>query len=306
LPNAARISATRGKGDRGPSPAVAALIENARGAERLGQRVLARAHYEEALRTLASGDELPTATAILRWIAGTHFADANHAAAEDCVTAAIATAEAWSDDVAIGYAVNMLGMFRWQQGDLDQAVQLYNDARDHAIRTGDAKLAAVTAQNLGVIANIRGDFARALQFYQASLADYRAMGLQRDVCVALNNLGMVYTDTERWDDAELSYREAVELARDLGDVALRVQIEVNVVEMWVARGDMAPRWRRRGRRDGARLTDGRQHRSLATRIGSWASSRAKRRPDERRVDARARSGGGIGAAGHAAARRDVA
>jgi diguanylate cyclase (GGDEF)-like protein/putative nucleotidyltransferase with HDIG domain len=239
LPNAARPSATRTKGDRGPSPAVAAHIENARGAERVGQRELARAYYEEALRALASGDELPTATTILRWIAGTHFADANHAAAEDCVAAAIATAEAWRDDIAVGYAVNMLGMFRWQQGELDAAVELYNDARERAIRTGDAKLAAVTAQNLGVIANIRGDFTRALQFYQASLADYRAMGLVRDVCVALNNLGMVYTDTERWEEAEFSYREAVELVRDLGDVALRVQIEVNVVEMWVARGDIA-------------------------------------------------------------------
>ena len=63
------------------------------------------------------------------------------------------------------------------------------------------------------------------------------MGLVRDVCIALNNLGMVYTDTERWDEAELSYREAVELVRDLRDIALRVQIEVNVVEMWVARRD---------------------------------------------------------------------
>src|SRR5687767_3002502 len=132
----------------------------------------------------------------------------------------------------------MLGMFRWQQGDLDEAVRLYNDARELAVRGGDARLAAVTAQNLGVIANIRGDFVRALQFYQASLADYRAMGLQRDVCVALNNCGMVYTDTERWDDAEHAYREALELVRELGDVGLRVQIEVNAVEMWVARGDI--------------------------------------------------------------------
>jgi tetratricopeptide (TPR) repeat protein len=128
-------------------------------------------------------------------------------------------------------------MFRWQQGDLDEAVRLYNDARERAIRTGDARLAAITAQNLGVIANIRGDFARALEFYQASLADYRSMGLVRDVCIALNNLGMVYTDTERWDEAELSYREAIELVRDLRDIGLRVQIEVNVVEMWVARLD---------------------------------------------------------------------
>jgi diguanylate cyclase (GGDEF)-like protein/putative nucleotidyltransferase with HDIG domain len=225
--------------DLRPSPAVAGYIEAARAAERVGQRHLARSHYEEALRSLTRGDEPPTTTTILRWIAGSHFAEANHAAAEDCVIAAIATAEAWGDSVAVGYAVNMLGMFRWQQGELDEAVRLYNDARERAIRTGDAKLAAITAQNLGVIANIRGDFARALEFYQASLADYRSMGLVRDVCIALNNLGMVYTDTERWDEAELSYREAIELVRDLRDVALRVQIEVNVVEMWVARRDFA-------------------------------------------------------------------
>ena len=224
-------------GDVGPSAAVAGYIEAARAAERVGQRHLARSHYEEALRSLTRGDELPTATTILRWIAGSHFADANHGAAEDCVTAAIATAEAWDDSLAVGYAVNMLGMFRWQQGELDEAVRLYNDARERAVRAGDAKLAAITAQNLGVIANIRGDFARALEFYQASLADYRSMGLVRDVCIALNNLGMVYTDTERWDEAELSYREAIELVRDLRDIGLRVQIEVNVVEMWVARRD---------------------------------------------------------------------
>src|SRR3954468_9982789 len=96
-------------GDLGPSPAVSGYIDAARAAERVGQRHLARSHYEEALRSLTGGDELPTATTILRWIAGSHFADANHAAAEDCVTAAIATAEAWGDSLAVGYAVNMLG-----------------------------------------------------------------------------------------------------------------------------------------------------------------------------------------------------
>jgi len=217
---------------------VAAFIDAARAAERIGQRPAARAHYEQALRALEHGDEAPTATTLLRWIAGSHFAEANHAAAEDCVEAAIACAEAWGDEGAVANAINLRAIFRWQQGELDEAARLYADARERAIHVGDARLAAMTAQNLGVIANIRGDFTRALLFYQASLADYRTMGLPRDVCVALNNLGMVYTDTERWEEAEHAYREAVELARDLGDIALRVQIEVNVVEMWIARGDI--------------------------------------------------------------------
>ena len=53
-------------GDVGPSAAVAGYIEAARAAERVGQRHLARSHYEEALRSLTRGDELPTATTILR------------------------------------------------------------------------------------------------------------------------------------------------------------------------------------------------------------------------------------------------
>jgi diguanylate cyclase (GGDEF)-like protein/putative nucleotidyltransferase with HDIG domain len=226
-------------GDRGRWSAVAGYIEAARAAERVGQRHLARAHYEDALRALSSGGEPPTATTILRWIAGSYFSEANHAAAEDCLTTAIATAEAWGDDVAVAYGINMLGVFRWQQGELDEAVRLYNDARERAVHLGDGMLAAMTAQNLGVISNIRGDFSRALEFYQAALADYRSMGLVRDVCIALNNLGMVYTDMERWDEAELVYQEAIELVRDLREVGLRVQIEVNVVEMWVARREFA-------------------------------------------------------------------
>lgn len=238
MPRKAARGNRRAKVDRGLSPTTADCIEAARAAERVGQHAVAREQFENALRSLPAGDAAPTATTILRWIAGSHFAEANHAAAEDCVTAAVATAEAWGDELAVGYAINMLGMFRWQQGDLDEAARLYNDARERAVHSGDAKLAAVTAQNLGVIANIRGEFTRALEFYQASLADYRVMGLQRDVCVALNNCGMVYTDTERWDEAEGAFSEAVERVRDLGDVGLRVQIEVNVVEMWVARGDI--------------------------------------------------------------------
>jgi hypothetical protein len=30
---------------------------------------------------------------------------------------------------------------------------------------------------------------------------------------------MVFTDTEQWQDAELAYREAIEIVRDLRDVA---------------------------------------------------------------------------------------
>ena len=66
-------------------------------------------------------------------------------------------------------------------------------------------------QNLGVIANIRGDLDVALRYYEASLASYRSLGLANDVCVALNNLGKLHTDTARWADAHRAYSEALQI-----------------------------------------------------------------------------------------------
>jgi putative nucleotidyltransferase with HDIG domain len=54
----------------------------------------------------------------------------------------------------------------------------------------------------------------------------------------LNNMGMVYVSLGRWDDAERCYDEALAEAIRWGDRASSRMIEVNCVEMWLARGDV--------------------------------------------------------------------
>src|SRR6185436_15028002 len=123
------------------------------------------------------------------------------------------------------------------QGNLDQAEALYLEARSHAIDSGETRLAAMTAQNLGVIAMIRGDHERALRYYRTSLAEFRTLGAPKEVLGALNNMGMLCTDLERWDDATRAFDEAVQIAQALGDIPSRVLIEVNRAELAIGRGD---------------------------------------------------------------------
>ena len=167
------------------------LVEEGQAAERRGQRAQARERYELALHHLGTEADGHRASAVLRWIARTYQVDADMDSALDCIAAAIAVAEAWGDEAAAGHAINIEAVVRWQQGDLDEAERLYLVARARALRAHDAKLAAMTAQNLGVIANIRGDLDEARRHYEASLAEYRSLGLAKDVCVALNNLGLL-------------------------------------------------------------------------------------------------------------------
>ena len=215
--------------------------EIARGqeAERTGRRVEARAHYESALSLLRgdAGDTI-TAAMLMRRIAFTHQVDLDLDAAEDCATAALAVSEASADDAGVGHATNILAIVQWRRGNIEEAERLYIAARASARRCGDVTLAAMTSQNLGVLASMGGDLRAALRFYHSSLADYRALGLSNEMMRALNNLGLLYTDLERWDAAQRSYAEAVEIGTLSGDLSALITVHLNVAGMWIARQDV--------------------------------------------------------------------
>ena len=214
-----------------------ALIDEAQLAERQGRYSEARALYERAMMQLRDPADAPMAASLLRWIGLTYQYDANIDAAFDCFEAALAVAESCGDLGAIGQTINAQAVTHFKQGQLDEAERLYLKARESARRSGEAKLAAMTSQNLGIIANIRGELEQALWHYEASLAEYRALGLPKYICMTLNNLGMLYTRMERWDTAEKAYEEAIGISQVLGDLTMRILLESNLAQMWIARAD---------------------------------------------------------------------
>ncbi|MGH9887435.1 MAG: tetratricopeptide repeat protein, partial [bacterium] len=220
-------------------PSVDVLIQQAQIAEREGRRDDARSLYERALYSLKRAQDGKLASSLLRWIGRTYYLDANADAALDCLEAAIRVAELMGDAAALGHAINVQGNVHQGQGNLDQAEALYLDARSHAIDAGETRLAAMTAQNLGVISAIRADHEKALRYYRTSLAEFRTLGAPKEVLTALNNMGILCTDLERWDDATRAFEEAVQIAEALGDIPSRIMIEVNRAELAIGRGDFA-------------------------------------------------------------------
>jgi diguanylate cyclase (GGDEF)-like protein/putative nucleotidyltransferase with HDIG domain len=162
--------------------------------------------------------------------------DANADAAMDCVMAALAVAQASEDKAAEGHAINVQGGIYWAHGDLDTAEAMFLNARVCALSANERALVAMTSQNLGIIANIRGELPEALHHYDVALENYRTLNRQSEVCTALNNMGRLYTDLKRWTEAERAYAEAIDISNTLGDSSARIGLEVNVAEMWLTRG----------------------------------------------------------------------
>ena len=218
------------------SGTVTQLVQQAQSLERQGHRDEARGFYESALMEHASHDS-PFAAELVRLIGRTYMLDADYDAADVSARVALGISERAHDDTGRGHATNMLACIRWKQGDLDDAERLFTSARTLARASGDARLAAMTATNLGNIAAIRGDEPTALRFHESGLADARAAGLADQAMHALNNLGMLHAQLDDFNAARRSFTEALDIGTVLGDSSIRIIVELNIARLCIRQGD---------------------------------------------------------------------
>jgi putative nucleotidyltransferase with HDIG domain len=213
-----------------------ALIERGRALEHHAQRDDARRLYEKALHD-GTATTPAEAAQLVRLVGRTYMQDADYATAIDCVEAALAMAEQAGDEAGRGNAINMLATIEWKQGNLDDAKRLYLLARESAHRCGEAKLAAMTALNLGVIAHVRGEEREAREFYEWSLSDARTAGRADQAIAALSNLGQLNTQTGRFDDADRHLAEAREVTTVIGDRGMLLSLELHIAKLRIKQGD---------------------------------------------------------------------
>ncbi len=218
--------------------AAEALVRAADDAYTAGDRDAAIVLYERALHELPA-----TATALaattLRRLGRIHYERSQLETAIDVGQVALIAANAAGDISCAAHVQNMLAACRWHRGELDEAEWLYRAARSSALQARDAALVAMIDQNLGIIESVRGNMTTALRHYQSSLAGYRTLGRRAHLGRLLSNMGMLYTTLTRWDDADRAYDEALSLCNEVGDAGAATMVEVNRIQLWIARGDIA-------------------------------------------------------------------
>jgi putative nucleotidyltransferase with HDIG domain len=190
-----------------------------------------------------------------------------------CYESAIDDAEAVSDGAVLAEALRRLGVVRRRRHEYDQAIALCQRSYEIAMARNDGVLAAEALngialvhvergewsrareqldraldlgaasnelvgrieQNLGIMANIHGDIAAAMQHYRRSLEAFRQARDERGCAIAYHNLGMISADQRLWDEAEQYYRASLEVADSTGDVHLRGHVLLNRTEVHLAR-----------------------------------------------------------------------
>jgi putative nucleotidyltransferase with HDIG domain len=209
------------------------LLHDARGLERAGCLAEAIEGYESAAAAARTRGEHTVRAEALRHIAVLKHKRGDSAEARDVCRASYDAAREAANDVLAAEAVNTLGAIDLATGFLDDARRNFIWALD--VGGASQELGARVEQNLGVIANIKGDLDEALTRYEHSLDAYRACANEHGSAIALHNLGLVNADREMWDEADDYFTKSSAIAERAGDAYLRAGCSMGHAKVHIAR-----------------------------------------------------------------------
>jgi putative nucleotidyltransferase with HDIG domain len=136
-------------------------------------------------------------------------------------------------ELLAGEALNSLGAMHMREGSLAEA----NDTFLRAISLAgiSRELVARAEQNLGIVANIRGELHEARRHYARSLEAYEYVRNEHGCALAYHNLGMVSADQQLYDEADQYFARSLEIAERAGDIRLKGLCLLNHADVHVAR-----------------------------------------------------------------------
>jgi putative nucleotidyltransferase with HDIG domain len=209
-----------------------ACLNVARERDRGGRVAEAIVAYRAAIAIAEEDAESGVLADALRHLSYVHHRRREGAEARALCQRSLAVAVAVGDAALASQALNSLGVYHLDAGELAAARETFHSA----LRADTpARVRGSIEQNLGILANIQGGLDAALGHYSRSLEAFLSCGDDRGCAIAYNNLGMVSADRKLWGDAERFFANSLEMATKLGDVHLRGLALLNQTEVFIAR-----------------------------------------------------------------------
>ena len=210
-------------------------LQSAAEAHSAGRWDEALSHYESALQRAArSGDPALTAD-VLRRVGTVHTERGDLEVAAEIFEASLAIADACGFRDRVAFAEICLATVEQRSGRLGAAEAGYLRAREIALSLGDERIAAMVDQNIGAIANIRGDVETALVHYRTALQCYERLRDQENAARTLHNMGMAHLDLGEWEEAAHCLDRAMEVAVLMHDPGTVANVELARAELDLAR-----------------------------------------------------------------------
>jgi len=187
--------------------------------------------HREALSLLGADEPTPLMADVLRW-QGSVLRDRGRTSdAEPLYKESLRVATQLGYQEGRAHALNCLASLTQRRGDLVATANYLTEALSVADACGEARLVGMIQQNLGITADIRGNPAAALAHYRVSLRTFESTNDLQPMVWVLNNLGVLHTKENQFDEARVTFDRALGLARARGDLMSEGILEENRAEL---------------------------------------------------------------------------
>jgi tetratricopeptide (TPR) repeat protein len=213
------------------------LLRQAREFELAGHIRAAEAAYDALIVSATRQDDQASLAEAFRRRAVMAHQGGDSARARGGLRQSYAVANMLANRRLMAETLNALGGLELETRNLAAAETALTEAL--ALAADHPPVLARVAQNLGIVANIRGDLTAAETYYRRALAAFEGMQDRRGSAITLHNLGMLAADQGAHAEACVLYRECERLADASGDTHLAALCRVNHAESLLALGEVA-------------------------------------------------------------------
>ena len=145
--------------------------------------------------------------------------------------------EAVSNTDGQAMVLNDIGTLVKKQGDLDGALDYFNQALEISTSGGDSLQIASSLNNMGIVSDVKGDYDEAMRLFSKSASINTSLGNLNALTYNLDNMGMVSSRLEQWSEAESYFLRAADIRRERGDLRAYGIVINNIGEMHAVKGD---------------------------------------------------------------------
>lgn len=122
-----------------------------------------------------------------------------------------------NDSLGIAISLNNIGIIYVDQNELEIALKYYNKSLKVKESFGDKKSTATSLNNIGTIYRKLGNSEKALSYLNRSLLIRKEIDDKRGVAISLNNIGTLYYRQSELDTALKYYMESLAIKENIGD-----------------------------------------------------------------------------------------
>ncbi|MFH0766155.1 MAG: tetratricopeptide repeat protein, partial [Calditrichota bacterium] len=166
-----------------------------------------------------------------------YFAQHRNKEALECWLKCNEDAEKAGDVRGLSSTLTNCGLAYKGLGDLDKALEYYNQSTALDRETGNKRSEALNLGNIGRLHHQRGDFDKALDFYQQAIEIGRSIGSKQIQSLYIGNLAMIYQAKGERRRALDSHQELLSISRQMGYPRGQINSLGNIGVWWYEEGE---------------------------------------------------------------------